>query len=359
MELDKDLFWKNKKVLITGHTGFKGSWLATWLNLLGSNICGISLMPENDLNLFEQINLNERIQYNHFVDLREIKNLSSIIEEFKPDIVFHLAAQSLVIESFEDPIKTWSTNVMGTANLLSSLSNNKNNCVVIIVTTDKVYKNKEWIYGYREIDRLGGNDPYSASKAATELLVDSWRKSFCKKEQKYRLKIASVRAGNVIGGGDWAKYRLIPDSIKSLSKKEIIKIRNPSSTRPWQHVLEPLSGYLYLAKKISLTNDPGNILEDSFNFGPKEESNKSVLDVINLITKKWEGKYIFEDLIDAPHESKLLSLNINKAKKILDWQPKWDFEKTIDKTLNWYKKVLNENADPYICCLEDINDYLS
>ena len=249
MELNKNQFWKNKKVLITGHTGFKGSWLATWLVSLGSNVCGLSLNPEYDINLFDQIELHDRINENHIVDIRDLKSLDLVIREFKPEIVFHLAAQPLVLKS-EEPIKTWDTNVMGTINLLSSLTNIENNCTVIIITTDKVYENKEWIYGYQENDRLGGYDPYSSSKAAVELLVDSWRNSYCQKEKKTRLKIASVRAGNVVGGGDWAKYRLIPDIVRSLSKKQIIKIRNPKSTRPWQHVLEPLSGYLSLAEKL-------------------------------------------------------------------------------------------------------------
>ena len=248
MELNKNKFWENKKVLITGHSGFKGSWLATWLNFYGSKICGISLPPENPFNLFDNLNIKDKIYESHFSDICNLPELTKIVNSFKPDITFHLAAQPLVLTSYKKPLLTWETNVIGTANLLNALSNLNTNSTLVVITTDKVYENKEWIYGYKENDQLGGHDPYSASKAAVEILVNSWRKSFCQPQKNGRLKIATARAGNVIGGGDWSQNRLIPDSIKALLKKEKIKIRNPHSTRPWQHVLEPLSGYLTLQR---------------------------------------------------------------------------------------------------------------
>ncbi len=358
MEIAELDFWKNKNVLITGHTGFKGSWLCTLLNYFESNICGISLDPLFYPNLFDQLSIKERISESHILDISNIKKMRNIIEEFNPEIIFHMAAQPLVLESYKYPLETWQTNVMGTANLLENLKILKNNYTLVVITTDKVYENKEWVYGYRENDKLGGYDPYSASKAAAEILIDSWRNSFCQKENLFRTKIATARAGNVIGGGDWSQYRLIPDAIKSIMAKEPIKLRNPNATRPWQHVLEPLNGYLKLARKLYLSNNNDMHLESSFNFGPEDESCKQVSEVIQILISKWEGQMHLEGNLKKQHEAGLLKLDISKAKNTLQWKPKWNFETTIDKTLTWYKNVLVENHDPFSCCLNDIKSYL-
>jgi len=275
-------FWSGKKVLITGHTGFKGSWLMLWLLEQGAEVYGYSLEPKKDLNLFN--NLLKELSFNnfnHFIgDICELKDFKSYIFQTKPDIIFHLAAQSLVRKSYEEPINTWQTNLIGSLNLLQCLRELDSNCSVVLVTTDKVYKNNEWIFGYRENDQLGGFDPYSASKAALEIAVSSWRNSFCKShsDNNSNIKIATARAGNVIGGGDWAEDRIIPDIMRSLSNNKILEIRNPLSTRPWQHVLEPLWGYMELARKLYM-NEKGFC--EAFNFGPLIESNKKVIAAIN------------------------------------------------------------------------------
>ena len=246
-------YWQGRKVLISGHTGFKGSWLGLWLSELGAKVTGIGLKTNSDKDLFRQLSLENRLQAHHIADIREFRAIREIVEENKPEVVFHLAAQPLVQESYRDPLGTWSTNVQGSLHLLEALKSLERQCAVVMVTTDKVYANKEWDYGYRENDRLGGNDPYSASKAAAEIAIASWRSSFCGtgKHQNPNLAIASARAGNVIGGGDWAANRIVPDAIRALAAGEAINVRNPKSTRPWQHVLEPLSGYLLLAEKLA------------------------------------------------------------------------------------------------------------
>ena len=355
--IDKDGFWKDKKVLVTGHTGFKGSWLSLWLNKLGAQVMGYALEPSTDLSLFNQIKLSEKC-INNFNDIRDKQTLEKTIYEFCPDFVFHLAAQPLVGISYENPELTWSTNVMGTIFLLESLKKLNNKCVSIIITTDKVYKNKEWDYAYRENDTLGGNDPYSSSKAAVEIAVRSWRKSFCGelKHQKKYLKLATARAGNVIGGGDWVKSRLIPDLIDSLKNGEKVFLRNPYSTRPWQHVLEPLSGYLKLAKLLFI-QDRDKELESSYNFGPNYESNKSVLFLIKKCLTYWDGDFEILDNTNFPHEAGLLNVSIEKSYQKLKWSPTWDFERTIRKTIFWYKQVILEKSDPLDCCLNDLKSY--
>ena len=356
---DKDSFWKSKKVLVTGYTGFKGSWLTLWLNKLGAEVMGYALEPSTELSLFNQIKLSEKC-INNFNDIRDKKTLEKTIYEFRPDFVFHLAAQPLVGISYENPELTWSTNVMGTIYLLESLKKLNNKCVSIIITTDKVYQNNEWEYAYRENDPLGGNDPYSSSKAAVEIAVRSWRKSFCgelKHQNKY-LKLATARAGNVIGGGDWVKSRLIPDLIDSLKNGEKVFLRNPYSTRPWQHVLEPLSGYLKLAKLLYI-QDQVTELESSFNFGPKNEANKSVLYLIKKCLTYWQGEFEILDNTNLPHEAGLLNVSIDKSYQKLKWSPTWDFEQTIRKTIFWYKAVILEKSDPLNCCLNDLCSYES
>lgn len=351
-------FWNNKKILITGHTGFKGSWLSFWMKKLGATVCGISLNPYEN-SLFNQLSLSKKIDFHNILDINEFKDLEKVIKVFNPDIVFHLAAQSFVRESYREPIKTWETNVLGSINLLESLKKIDKKCAVIIVTTDKVYKNNEWDYGYRENDELGGHDPYSASKAALEIALNSWRKSYCgsKIYQNPYLGIGSARAGNVIGGGDWAGERIIPDTIRALKSGNTVKIRNPNSTRPWQHVLEPISGYLNLAELIYSKKD-SDLYCDSFNFGPNIDSNKTVKGLLEEVFKYWEGGWYQDPNFDDFHESKILHLQIDKAHNILGWEPKWNFCKTVEKTINWYKNTHYNLKTPEESCLDDIDEFM-
>ena len=272
-----------------------------------------------------------------------------------------MAAQPIVRKSYKDPIKTWETNLIGSLNLLNSLKNLKNKCATVLITTDKVYKNKEWVYGYRENDELGGSDPYSASKAAMEILVDSFRSSFCGKNiyQSKDLYLATARAGNVIGGGDWSEDRIIPDVVKALINKKSVEIRNPNSTRPWQHVLEPLSGYLFLAKRLYTYHEGTNLLNpfaSAFNFGPSNASNKTVLELVKKILNFWEGEFKIVENNLNPDEAKLLNLISDKALHQLNWHPIWSFDKTIYHTINWYYKVKNGES-PFNCSLEDIETF--
>ena len=352
-----DEFWKNKKVLVTGHTGFKGSWLTLWLINLGAKVYGYGLEPNHPSDLFNLLNKNLKDKLNSKIsNILDKENFHNYIKGIQPDIIFHLAAQPLVIESYKEPIKTWETNVIGTLNLLEAAKNNLKKCGIVCITTDKVYENKEWVHGYRENDILGGNDPYSASKAASEIAISSWRKSFCGegKKQIKNLYIASARAGNVIGGGDWANFRLLPDCIRSLMKDEEIILRNPQSTRPWQHVLEPLGGYLILAEKLMSGK---KIYQNSFNFGPYIESNKSVLSFVKEVFKSWPGEYKIEKNILDYKESNLLYLNIEKSRLCLNWSPMWDFKETIYKSVSWYKNVYCNKKSAYDCCLEDLSEY--
>ena len=347
-------FWNRKRVLITGHTGFKGSWLTTWLLQMKANVYGISLPPSSSKNLFDSLKIKDEI--NHIIcDIRNKEQLNKHINEIKPDIIFHLAAQPLVLESYINPISTWETNVIGTLNVLDSITSLRNECIGIFITTDKVYKNNEWIYGYRENDQLGGHDPYSSSKAACEIAISSWRSSFLNPRQQNNFFISSARAGNVIGGGDWAENRIIPDVVRALEKKEKILVRNPLSTRPWQHVLEPLSGYLLLAESLSRNNIN---FSTAFNFGPLIESNRSVQELVKECLKNWQGEFILDNNANKPHEAGVLNLTIEKAIKELNWHPKWDFNMTIKKTINWYKNVFESSKTPIDCSLSDLNDYL-
>ena len=361
--IDKS-FWKGKKVLITGHTGFKGGWLALWLIELGAKVSGISLPPETRPSLFDQLKISSKLNNNYFEDIRNQSSLDELISNIKPDVAFHLAAQPLVRESYKDPLGTWTINVIGSLNVLQSLHKLNNFCTVIMITTDKVYKSKEWFYGYRENDQLGGFDPYSASKAACEIAIESWRSSFClaKKKQSSRLAIATARSGNVIGGGDWSKDRIVPDAIRSLNKGLAISVRNPTSTRPWQHVLEPLSGYLILAEKLfqsksNLKKYVDDSFASSFNFGPNLESNKKVAELVDRILFYWPGEWNHQNEITTMHETNKLYLNTDKSFHLLNWSPKWNFETTVKRTLNWYKEFYRNDISPYDLCLKDIEYY--
>lgn len=326
--------FNGKTVLVTGHTGFKGSWLTAWLKLLGANVIGVALDPYSEPSHFTVANLSLGM-VDLRVDIRDTKALEDIIISAQPDFVFHLAAQALVRRSYEDPLETWQTNVIGTLNVLESLRKLDKHCVAVIITSDKCYDNVEWVWGYRETDSLGGADPYSASKGAAELAIHSHIKSFFPNETS-KVRIASARAGNVIGGGDWAVDRIIPDCVKAWAIGDIVELRNPYSTRPWQHVLEPLSGYLALA--ISLSQDRG-IHGESFNFGPQAQQNHSVLELVQQMAIYWD-RVRWTDVSGSksgPYESGLLKLNCDKSLHFLKWQAVMGFEKTICMTAEWYR----------------------
>ena len=349
-------FWKNKKVLITGDTGFKGSWLTTFLLNYGSKVTGISLKPDSNNVLHNSLTqdkdfkkFSENKLYKHIdIDIREYNKLKDSILEFNPEIIFHLAAQPLVRESYINPRLTWETNVFGSINLLEAIKS-LNKCSVIIVTTDKVYQNNSTKYHFKENDKLGGNDPYSSSKAALELATKSWRKSFFGEN----IKISTVRAGNVIGGGDWAKERIVPDTINSLLNNNPLYLRYPNAVRPWQHVLDPLWGYMTLAKKQIEEN-----LSCEYNFGPNADNILSVRELVNLISSYWGGEIKIELSENQPYEAKYLSLSIDKAFKELNWSPNWDIEKTVFKTVRWYQDV-SKGHSPYKCMTENIQSFLS
>ena len=349
-------FWSGRRVLLTGHTGFKGSWLALWLISLGADVSGLSLEPDPDQTLFKELELTNKLDH-RVGDIRDLDVVRQTVSEVQPEVVFHLAAQPLVRLSYLDPLQTWSTNVMGSVNLMESLRSIDHTCSVVMVTTDKVYKNNEWIYGYRENDPLGGHDPYSSSKAAAEIAISSWRESFCGNalHQNPHLRIASARAGNVIGGGDWSLDRIVPDTIRALEKGAAICIRNPDSTRPWQHVLEPLGGYLRLAEVLSVSSEYAS----SFNFGPNLNSNRSVKDLVEEMLIYWPGQW--EDASDDSklHEAGLLNLVVDRAYQSLGWQPVWDFSLTVSKTVNWYRQVQLNQASALECCLEDLKSYVN
>ena len=346
--------FKNKKVLITGHTGFKGSWLTAWLVLLGAKVIGISLKQYKNSKHFESLKLKQLIRDFRF-DICDYSKLNKVIIRYKPDFVFHLAAQSLVLRSYKEPLKTWKTNVFGTLNLIESLKNLKKNCYAVIVTSDKCYLNVEKKTGYKETDRLGGLDPYSASKASAELVVGSEISSFFKNKGKVR--IATARAGNVIGGGDWAKNRIIPDYVKSILSNKILKIRNPNATRPWQHVLEPICGYLTLASSLKIKK---NLHGNSFNFGPNQHSNKRVIDVINEMKRNSiYGKWKISKISKAEKlESQLLQLNCSKAKKVLNWSTKLNFHETIKLTADWYSSYLKNKRKNRIKTFDQISQFM-
>ena len=343
-------FLKNfsgKKILITGHTGFKGSWLTLWLVNLGAEVIGYSLEPPTKPNLFEILQLEKEIT--HIIgDVRDGEKLKNVFKKYKPEIVFHLAAQPLVRVSYKEPKLTYETNVMGTLNLLEAVRQTESVKVVIIVTTDKCYENKEWFYGYREVDPLGGYDPYSSSKACVEILVSSYRNSF-------QLPVATVRAGNVIGGGDWQVDRLIPDCVKALSKGETIKIRNPDAIRPWQHVLEPLYGYLLLA--VKMWKEPERFCE-AWNFGPYEKDTATVREVVEKVIRLW-GKGSYEVIEDRSfHEAGLLRLDISKTMLKLGWRPKWNLDKALERTVKWYKRFYEGKTDMVEYSIREIENYL-
>lgn len=352
--LFKNVF-KGKKVLITGHTGFKGSWLSIWLTKLGAEVVGYALEPYTNKDNFELSNLKNKI-IDIRGDIRDFESLKKVFDEYKPEFVFHLAAQSLVRLSYENPKDTYDINIGGTVNVLECIKNTESIRVGIMVTTDKCYDNKEWVWGYRENDELGGYDPYSSSKGAAEIVIAGYRNSFfnTKNYKEHKKAISSVRAGNIIGGGDWSKDRIVPDCIRALENKADIEIRNPTATRPWQHVLEPIYGYLLLASKMY---NNGEDFSSAWNFGPDSESIVQVKEVSSMIIEYWgEGKWKDASNSESVHEAKLLSLDCNKAKKYLGWKPRLDIKKALKLTVQWYKNY--GKADVYNMCIEQIKEYL-
>lgn len=328
--------FRRKRVLVTGHTGFKGAWMCEWLLQLGADVAGYSLEPPTTPSMFEELDLQRRIGQGHG-DVRDLAVLRATFQRHQPDFVFHLAAQSLVRRSYADPIETFATNILGTANVLEAVRLAERPCVVVVVTSDKAYENREWPHGYREEDAFGGHDPYSASKGATEIVTAAYRRSFFEGTAT-GISIASARAGNVIGGGDWAADRLVPDCMRSLQKREAILIRNPSATRPWQHVLEPLSGYLWLAARLQLTGGHESRLASGFNFGPTVASNRPVGELVREILRHWPGTWNDGRDPAAVHEANLLGLATDKAFHLLGWLPTWEFAETVAYTVDWYRR---------------------
>lgn len=320
--------YNKKKVLVTGHTGFKGSWFVLWLKMLGADVRGIALNPTSNPSHIQLLDIDID---SHIQDINNYEFLVNKITEFAPEIVFHFAAQPLVIESYQNPLYTYKTNVIGTANVLEACRNAKSVKSIVVVTTDKVYDNKEWIWGYRENDKLGGYDPYSSSKACVEILCNSYRNSFFNSKG---VLLATVRAGNVIGGGDWADNRLIPDIAKAISKKEKLLLRNPNAIRPWQHVLEPLSGYLLIGQKLIESKSD---FADAWNFAPDTKNSITVGEIVEIIKGIWNDVDVEFTKTDY-HETTFLSLDNSKALRLLQWQPVWNIEQTIEQTIVWYKE---------------------
>lgn len=342
-------FWRGKRVLLTGHTGFKGSWLAIWLHHLGAKVTGISLPPVTTPNLFSSAGI-AHICESHFCDIRDAAQLAQVVTAAAPEIVFHLAAQPLVRASYREPLVTFDTNIMGTANLLNALRLLENMRAAVMVTTDKVYRNKEWSRPYREDDILGGHDPYSASKAASEIVIASYREAFLSDQGS---AIASARAGNVIGGGDWSEDRLIPDAVRAWQADEILEIRRPDAVRPWQHVLEPLAGYLALAEQLWQTP----ALADAYNFGPKPGEAATVRNVVELAQAAYDkGDVRFGDDNEGPHEAGLLALEIKKSCDVLGVKPHWSLAEAITRTMVWYRNHHN-GADARALCDAEITSF--
>ncbi|EMY69562.1 CDP-glucose 4,6-dehydratase [Leptospira vanthielii] len=346
--------FQNKKVIITGHTGFKGSWLSVWLHSLGADVYGISMDVPTNPSHFDSLEISKIIN-DIRIDIRDLISLKDKIHSIKPDFLFHLAAQPLVRFSYQDPLLTYSTNVMGTINVLECLRNLTQECVAVIITSDKCYDNVEWVWGYRETDALGGPDPYSSSKGMAELAIKSYIKSFFNNSDSL-VKIGIGRAGNVIGGGDWADDRIVPDCVKAWSKNEVVSLRNPMATRPWQLVLEPLSGYLNLSMALK---ENFKLHGEAFNFGPASENSQTVLELVKEMKKHWD-QVKFEDNskdYDGPYESGLLKLNCDKALFFLKWKAILDFETTIKMTSEWYKEYYKPSMNTYDFTLKQIQDY--
>jgi len=345
--------YRNKTVLVTGHTGFKGSWLSFWLKELGAKVIGYALEPPTQPNHFDLLKLD---MISVIGDIRDREKLYNTCKKYKPEIVFHLAAQPIVRDSYADPVYTLETNIMGTVNVFEACRKTDSVGAIINVTSDKCYENKEWIWGYRENEPMGGYDPYSVSKGCSELISSAYRNSFFNLNdygKSHNILLSSARAGNVIGGGDWAKDRLVPDIMKATSNNETVIIRNPNATRPWQHVLEPLSGYLLLGQKLL---EGRKEFAEAWNFGPVSNESVSVFEVVNLIKKYW-NKVDFKILEKTTelHEANLLKLDCSKAYNKLKWKPSWNWEKAVEKTISWYKEFYENNT---VISENNMNEYI-
>ena len=347
----RPMFWRGKRVLVTGHTGFKGSWLVLWLRFLGAKVCGIALPPSTDPNLFELARVVEDVD-SHFCDVRDAKNIAALVRTCRPEIVFHLAAQPLVRASYRNPLETFSCNIMGTANVLDALRGLDSVRVALMVTSDKVYKNLEQPYPYREDDTLGGHDPYSSSKAASEIVIASYSDAFLKEQG---VAVTSARAGNVIGGGDWSEDRLIPDAVRAWQANEMLDIRRPQAIRPWQHVLEPLSGYLTLAETLWFNSE----MVGSYNFGPHTHEAVTVRKLIELARHVYgKGDIRYGDGSSGPREAGWLALETAKVREELGVQPRWNLTETVKRTMDWYK-AQQAGADARELCITEIHQYYS
>ncbi|MFK7997008.1 MAG: CDP-glucose 4,6-dehydratase [Granulosicoccus sp.] len=351
-------FWKGRRVFITGHTGFKGAWLAFWLSELGADVTGYALAPETEPNLYTLLDLQQRV--NSIIDdIRDEAKLASALAAAQPDIVFHLAAQPLVRKSYREPVSTFQTNVMGSIHLLEACRQCDSVKSIVVVTSDKCYENQEWAWGYRESEKLGGHDPYSASKACTELLAQSWRLSFFNEANKDSLQacnLATVRAGNVIGGGDWSEDRLIPDILRALGEGEDVDIRNPHAIRPWQHVLEPLAGYLLLAEKLFAQD--GEQWAQAWNFGPADEDARPVSWIVENLTSQWPTPASWKMMEgDHPHEAHYLKLDCSLARDRLGWKPAWNLEQCLQHIVSWQSRFL-AGDDMQAASIDLLNHYM-
>ena len=341
------MFWKGRKVFVTGHTGFKGSWLSLWLQDMGAVVKGYALEPNTTPNLFTEANVAQNMD-SEIGDVTDLDRICESMNAFNPEVLIHMAAQPLVRLSYKEPVLTYATNVMGTVNVLEAARKCTNLKAIVSVTTDKCYENKEWPWGYRESEPMGGDDPYSSSKGCAELVTAAYRKSFFNGTNCAAL--ASARAGNVIGGGDWSTDRLIPDILRAFEKSESVIVRNPMSTRPWQHVLEPLSGYLVLAQHLY---EKGSEFAEGWNFGPKDEDCKSVSWILDKMVAKWGKGATWElDKNNNPHEAGFLKLDCSKASNHLNWHPKWQLEATLEMIINWHQKYMLGKNIQELCLLE-------
>lgn len=351
MELTND-FWRGKRVFLTGHTGFKGGWLSLWLQFMGAKVYGYALNPPTEPNLFSAADVGKNMAGSTLADIRDADRLRAAMHSARPEIVFHLAAQSLVRHSYAQPTETYAVNVLGTVNVLEAVRSTPSVKAVVNVTTDKCYENREWPWGYRETEAMGGFDPYSSSKGCAELVTAAYRQSFL---APTGIALASARAGNVIGGGDWAADRLLPDFLRAMDAGEILKIRSPQATRPWQHVLEPLSGYLTLAERLY---EEGMAFAEAWNFGPREDDARPVRWIVERLSELRKDVNWQCDETPHPHEAHYLKLDSSKARHHLDWQPRWNLQTALQQTLAWHEAWRNA-ADMRSVTLAQIDEYLS
>jgi CDP-glucose 4,6-dehydratase len=361
--LEMSLFadtYRGKRVVVTGHTGFKGSWLCLWLSRLGAQVVGLSLPAPTEPNNFAAARIRETLAGHEQGDIRDFRFVRQVLDHAEPQIIFHLAAQAIVRESYESPLETLETNAVGTAHVLEAVRQRGTPCVVIVVTSDKCYENRAHIWGYREEDRMGGHDIYSASKGMAELVTSSYRRSFFDPSQisKHGIKVASTRAGNVIGGGDWAKDRIVADAVTHLARGESVPVRNPSAIRPWQHVLEPLGGYLSLGARLLTSDDPH--LCSGWNFGPQVGDEATVGQLVTQLCDTWGGgRWEAVNNQSEPHEAGILRLSIDKATWLLNWRPTWSLEKTVSRTAQWYRRFYEHPSESMReACIDDLEAYL-